>query len=235
MRLLDCKSPVCQQIGEGAPMMLDFLCEECTDHFAQVKARLDAMGIPYIINPRIVRGLDYYTKTVFEFVTDKIGAQSTICAGGRYDGLIEQLGGPALPGIGFAMGLERILMTMEACGSPFPPQPECAAFIGSMGDAAGAKAAQLVEQLRAEGFWAECDTMGRSVKAQMKFANKLGARFSAIIGDSEIETGVLKLKKMEDGSVTEIRLDANPSDSDSLVRTIYNSRLDEVSGSLKTE
>ena len=139
MRLLDCKSPVCQQIGEGAPMMLDFLCEECTDHFAQVKARLDAMGIPYIINPRIVRGLDYYTKTVFEFVTDKIGAQSTICAGGRYDGLIEQLGGPALPGIGFAMGLERILMTMEACGSPFPPQPECAAFIGSMGDAAGAK------------------------------------------------------------------------------------------------
>ena len=92
MRLLDCKSPVCQQIGEGAPMMLDFLCEECTDHFAQVKARLDAMGILYIINPRIVRGLDYYTKTVFEFVTDKIGAQSTICAGGRYDGLIEQLG-----------------------------------------------------------------------------------------------------------------------------------------------
>ena len=151
------------------------------------------------------------------------------------EGLIEQLGGPALPGIGFAMGLERILMTMEACGSPFPPQPECAAFIGSMGDAAGAKAAQLVEQLRAEGFWAECDTMGRSVKAQMKFANKLGARFSAIIGDSEIETGVLKLKKMEDGSVTEIRLDANPSDSDSLVRAIYNSRLDEVSGSLKTE
>lgn len=102
------------------------MCEECTNHFAQVKARLDAMGIPYIINPRIVRGLDYYTKTVFEFVTDKIGAQSTICAGGRYDGLIEQLGGPALPGIGFAMGLERILMTMEACGSLSLPSPECA-------------------------------------------------------------------------------------------------------------
>lgn len=235
MRLLDCKSPICQQIGEGAPMMLDFLCEECTDHFTQVKARLDAMGIPYVINPKIVRGLDYYTKTVFEFVTDKIGAQSTICAGGRYDGLIEQLGGPSLPGIGFAMGLERILMTMEACGSPFPGQPECMAFIGSMGDAAGAKAAQLVDSLRAEGFWAECDTMGRSVKAQMKFANKLGARFSAIIGDSELEAGTVKLKKMDDGTVTEIRLNANPSEPDSLVQAIYASRLEDVAGALKAE
>ena len=235
MRLLDCKSPICQKIGEGAPMMLDFLCEECTDHFTQVKARLDAMGIPYVINPKIVRGLDYYTKTVFEFVTDKIGAQSTICAGGRYDGLIEQLGGPSRPGIGFAMGLERILMTMEACGSPFPGQPECMAFIGSMGDAAGAKAAQLVDSLRAEGFWAECDTMGRSVKAQMKFANKLGARFSAIIGDSELEAGTVKLKKMDDGTVTEIRLNADPSEPDSLVQAIYASRLEDVAGALKDE
>ena len=235
MRLLDCKSPICQEIGKGAPMMLDFLCEECTDHFEQVKARLDAMDIPYVINPKIVRGLDYYTKTVFEFVTDKIGAQSTICAGGRYDGLIEQLGGPALPGIGFAMGLERILMTMEACGSAFPQQPECAAFIGSMGDKAGAKAAQLVTQLRDEGFWAECDTMGRSVKAQMKFANKLGARFSAIIGDSELEAGTVKLKKMDDGSVTEIRLGAKPSDPDSLVQVVYASHLEEVAGALKNQ
>lgn len=235
MRLLDCKSPICQEIGKGAPMMLDFLCEECTDHFEQVKARLNAMDIPYVINPKIVRGLDYYTKTVFEFVTDKIGAQSTICAGGRYDGLIEQLGGPALPGIGFAMGLERILMTMEACGSAFPQQPECAAFIGSMGDKAGAKAAQLVTQLRDEGFWAECDTMGRSVKAQMKFANKLGARFSAIIGDSELEAGTVKLKKMDDGSVTEIRLDAKPSDPDSLVQVVYASHLEEIAGALKNQ
>ncbi len=232
MRLLDCKSPICQQIGQGAPVMLDFLCEECTAHFAQVKARLEAMGIAYEINPKIVRGLDYYTKTVFEFVSDKIGAQSTICAGGRYDGLIQQLGGPALPGVGFAMGLERILMTMEASGSPFPAQPECMVYLGSMGDAAGAKAAQLVEQLRQEGFWAECDTVGRSVKAQMKYANKLGARFSAILGDSELESGTADLKKMDDGSVTQIRLDAGPDEPGSLVQAVYASRLDEVAGAL---
>ena len=126
-------------------------------------------------------------------------------------------------------------MTMEACGSAFPQQPECAAFIGSMGDKAGAKAAQLVTQLRDEGFWAECDTMGRSVKAQMKFANKLGARFSAIIGDSELEAGTVKLKKMDDGSVTEIRLGAKPSDPDSLVQVVYASHLEEVAGALKNQ
>ncbi len=235
MRLLDCKSPVCQEIGKGAPMMLDFLCEECTAHFEQVKARLDAMEVPYTINPRIVRGLDYYTKTVFEFVSDQIGAQSTICAGGRYDGLIEQLGGPALPGIGFAMGLERILMTMEACRAPFPQEKGCVVYIGSMGDAAGIKAAQLTQQLRKEGFWAECDTMDRSVKAQMKFANKLGARFSLILGDSELEQGAAKLKRMADGSVTEIRLDAAPSEPDSLVKAVYDACLEEVATALKTE
>ncbi|MCI9405929.1 MAG: histidine--tRNA ligase [Oscillospiraceae bacterium] len=235
MRLLDCKSPVCQEIGQGAPMMLDFLCEECTAHFEQVKARLNAMEVSYTINPRIVRGLDYYTKTVFEFVSDQIGAQSTICAGGRYDGLIEQLGGPALPGIGFAMGLERILMTMEACGAAFPEERKCMAYIGSMGEAAGAKAAQLTQQLRKEGFWAECDTMGRSVKAQMKFANKLGARFSVILGDSELEQGVAKLKRMADGSVTEFRLEASPQEPGSLVKVVYDSCLEEVAGALKTE
>lgn len=235
MRLLDCKSPVCQEIGQGAPMMLDFLCEECAEHFTQVQVRLKAFDIPYIINPRIVRGLDYYVRTVFEFVSDKIGAQSTICGGGRYDGLVEQLGGPAIPGIGFAMGLERILMTMQACGAGFPVEKECVAYIGSMGDAAGAKAAQLTEQLRKEGFWAECDTMGRSVKAQMKFANKLGARFSVIIGDSELEQGTAKLKKMSDGSITDIRLDAAPSEPGSLVKAVYDSCLEEVAGALKTE
>ncbi len=235
LRLLDCKSPVCQEIGQGAPVMLDFLCEECAEHFGQVKARLDAMEIPYVINPKIVRGLDYYVKTVFEFISDQIGAQSTICGGGRYDGLIQQLGGPDLPGIGFAMGLERILMTLEASGFRFPEEKECSAYIGSIGDKASAKAALLTGQLRKEGFRAECDTMGRSVKAQMKYANKLGARFSMIIGDSELEQGTAKLKKMADGSVIDIRLDAARNEPGNLVKAIFDDRLQEVASALKTE
>lgn len=235
LRLLDCKSPVCQEIGKGAPMMLDYLCEDCADHFRQVKDRLDGLGISYQINPKIVRGLDYYTKTVFEFVTDKIGAQSTICGGGRYDGLIQQLGGPELSGIGFAMGLERILMTMEACESPFPQEKECVAYIGSMGEKAGAKAAALVEELRREGFWAECDVVGRSVKAQMKYANKLGAKFSAIIGESELLSGEVNLKNMADGSTAPIRLDTAPGEKGSLLGFLYENQLDATLGALKTE
>ncbi|MBQ2792402.1 MAG: histidine--tRNA ligase [Oscillospiraceae bacterium] len=228
MRLLDCKSPICQEIGKGAPVMLDFLCDECTAHFDEVKALLDAMGIAYKVNPTIVRGLDYYTKTVFEFVTDKIGSQATVCGGGRYDGLVQQLGGPALPGIGFGMGIERLLMTMEACGCSFPEEKECVCYIGAMGPAAGAKAAQLVAEMRKEGFWAECDTMGRSVKAQMKYANKLGAKFSMILGDSELEQGKANLKKMDDGTVSEISL----KNAEEMLSVIYAAKLSDVAESL---
>lgn len=234
LRLLDCKSPVCQEIGQGAPMMLDFLCEECATHFDGVKAQLTALGFVYNINPKIVRGLDYYTKTVFEFISDQIGSQSTVCGGGRYEGLINQIGGPDLPGVGFGMGLERILMVMEAAGALFPAQKECTVYIGSAGAAAAAKTAVLTKSLRDEGFWAEQDVMERSVKAQMKYANKIGARFSLIVGESEIETGKASLKNMADGSAVEIDIDAGPGEPGSLVKAVYDQMVLNLADSVET-
>ncbi|MBC8547622.1 histidine--tRNA ligase [Clostridiaceae bacterium NSJ-31] len=207
MRILDCKSPVCHKIAKDAPKVLDYICEGCSAHFEGVKARLDALGMPYVVNPTIVRGLDYYTKTVFEFVTDQIGAQGTVCGGGRYDGLLAEIGGPKLPGIGFAMGIERLLKVMDACGAEFPEQPACAIYIGSIGEAASVKAFALVNELREEGFWAECDTMGRGVKAQMKYADKLGCRLSCILGDNELESGRANVKNMRTGETHEVAFD----------------------------
>ena len=207
MRILDCKSPICQDIAKDAPVILDYLCEECSDHFEKLKGYLDVMNIDYKINPKIVRGLDYYTKTVFEFITTDIGAQGTVCGGGRYDGLIEQLGGNPTPALGFAMGLERLIMTMESKGADFEEAKKCDIYIGSMGEKAQVKAVQLTNQLRSTGFLAECDVMGRGVKAQMKYANKIGARYSIIIGDNELENGKANLKNMASGEQTEIALD----------------------------
>lgn len=207
MRILDCKSEICKEIGKGAPLMTDFLCEECAEHFESLKKYLDGMGIKYIIDPKIVRGLDYYTKTVFEFITTSIGAQGTVCGGGRYDGLIEEMGGNPTPALGFAMGLERLIMTMENQGCEFLHPAGCDIYIGSMGDAAQEKAVTLVKQLRNEGYHAECDVMGRGVKAQMKYANKIGAAFSVILGDNELEAGRATLKNMTSGEQTEIALD----------------------------
>ncbi len=208
MRILDCKSPVCSDIANGAPVMLDFLCEECSSHFDTVKAHLDEMEIKYTVNPTIVRGLDYYTRTVFEFVSGDIGAQSTVCGGGRYDRLIEQMGGPATASLGFAMGIERLLMVLENQGKDFGEKLLCDIYIAPMGEAAGKKASSLCTLLRKDGFIAQTDICGRGLKAQMRYANKIGAKYSIVLGDDELASGVAKLKNMENGEEKEIKLDS---------------------------
>ncbi len=223
MRILDCKSPVCVELAKNAPVVLDYICDDCKTHFEGLKKHLDAMGIAYKVNPAIVRGLDYYTRTVFEFVATGIGAQGTVCGGGRYDGLIELLGGQPTPAIGFAMGLERLLLVMEQCGCEFPPDQGCTIYLGSMGEAAALKASELCMRLRDEGFYAECDIVGRSVKAQMKYADKLHAKYSCILGDNELETGRVKVKRMDSGETEEVSLEA-----DAFIRFIYAGTLDEL-------
>ena len=207
MRILDCKSPVCSDIAKYAPKVTDYLCDECDDHFKKTQQYLDAMNIPYEVNPSIVRGLDYYTKTVFEFVSTEIGAQGTVCGGGRYDGLVEEIGGNHTPALGFAMGMERLLMLMQAQGIEFPPEAKCDLYIASMGENATLKASQIAADVRGNGMHAQFDIVGRSVKAQMKYANKIGAAYTVVLGDSEIEAGVAKVKNMADGSETEMNID----------------------------
>ena len=199
MRLLDCKSEICKKNAENAPLILDYLCDDCKAHFETVKNALDAMNVNYKINPRIVRGLDYYTNTVFEFVANNIGSQGTVCGGGRYNGLVEQVCGTPVAGLGFAMGIERIIMVMEEQGLDFEPAKECDLYIASFDEKTAVYAAKLVRSLREIGFWAECDLVGRGLKAQMKYADKLGARFSMVIGDNEIEQGKAEIKNMKTG------------------------------------
>lgn len=226
MRILDCKSPICHKIAEDAPVILDYLCDDCKAHFDELKDRLTELGIEFVVNPTIVRGLDYYTRTVFEFVSTNIGSQGTVCGGGRYDGLIELLGGPKTPSIGFAMGIERLLLLMENTGVSFPDEANCDIYIGSIGTKASIKAAGLVNSLRAEGFKAESDLCGRSVKAQMKYADKIGAKLSCILGDSELENGKVSVKNMSDGKAEEVELDE-------LIEYIYETKLGDVYGALE--
>ena len=212
MRILDCKNPVCSAIAADAPKVTDYLCDDCKDHFEKVQLYLKAMEIPFKVNPTIVRGLDYYSRTVFEFVSTEIGAQGTVCGGGRYDGLVEEIGGPHTPALGFGMGIERLMLLLEKQGLPFPEKSACELYIASMGEAGTLKAAQIVSALRNEGVYCEFDVVGRSVKAQMKYANKLGAKFTTVIGDSELENGTVKLKCMADGEETEMSLDGFEGD-----------------------
>ncbi len=208
LRILDCKSPEDQALAKDAPVGLDYLCDECREHFEKVKAYLDAMGIAYTVNPRIVRGLDYYTKTVFEFVSDAIGAQSTVIGGGRYDGLVSTLGGEATPGLGFGSGIERMLLVMEAEGVEIPKDPPVSVFVGCQSAEADMAVQLLVNDLRRLGVSAVRDVTGRSLKAQMKYAGKLGARWSVVIGGGELESGTARLKNMETGEQTDIALTA---------------------------
>lgn len=207
MRILDCKSPVCSEIAKDAPIMLDYLCDECREHFDKVQAYLKAQDIAFNINPKIVRGLDYYTKTVFEFVSSSIGAQGTVCGGGRYDGLVEELGGQKTASLGFGMGLERLMLLMEAQNCPFPEPQAADLFIVALGDKAVLKALEISKDMRAEGFGCLMDLNRRSVRAQMKYADKLGAKFNLVIGDNEVESGCAKLKNMATGEETEIQLE----------------------------
>ncbi len=206
MRILDCKSPVCSEIASGAPVVTDYLCDECREHFEKVREYLSIMNIEYTVNPKIVRGLDYYTKTVFEFISNEIGAQGTVCGGGRYDGLVKELGGQDTPALGFGMGIERLMLLMEAQNAEFPPAPVPDLFVAAMGDKATAKAIDIVKDMRAEGFSAIMDTNQRSLRAQLKYADKLGAKYSVIIGDNEVDAGVTQLKNMETGEQQEIEL-----------------------------
>lgn len=207
MRILDCKSPVCKEIAADAPVMIDYLCDECKTHFEQVKEHLSAADVAFTVNPKIVRGLDYYTKTVFEFVSGSIGAQSTVCGGGRYDGLVSQMGGPQLPALGFAMGIERILMVAEASGIEYPTPCGPDVYIAPMGKDAQLYATRLCADLRAEGFAALTDISGRGLKAQMKYANKCGVKFTVVLGDDELANKVCKIKDMATGEETETNLD----------------------------
>lgn len=207
MRILDCKSPVCSEIAKDAPVVLDYLCDECKEHFEKTKSYLDAMNIEYIVNPQIVRGLDYYTKTVFEFVADSIGAQGTVCGGGRYDGLIEELGGQHTPSLGFGMGLERLQLVMEAQGCEFPEPSRPDLFIIAMGDKATLKAVEIAKDMRDEGYSVVYDLNGRSLRAQMKYADKINAKYNVVIGDNEVDTKSAVLKDMATGEQSNISLE----------------------------
>lgn len=208
LRVLDCKVESCRPVIGAAPVMLDYLCEECAEHFAQVQRCLDALGIPYEIDPRIVRGLDYYTRTVFEFVSDCLGAQSTVLGGGRYNGLVEQLGGPALPGIGFGMGIERLLLTLEAEGVEIPEPPYLRAFVAVHGGMEQRLSAlTLVEDLRSAGIAADMDHTGRSLKAQFKYAGRLGVPYVLVIGEAETAAGTVIIRNMDNGQEIAARRD----------------------------
>ena len=208
LRLLDCKNPPCAALAKKAPRTVDHLCPDCKAHFDTLCTCLDKMGIEYVIDPAIVRGLDYYTRTVFEFVAEGIGAQSTVCGGGRYDGLVSSLDGPELPGIGFGMGITRVILAMRAEGILPPAVAVPRVYIAALGEAAQISAMAICERLRRAGVYAECDVIGRSLKAQMKYANKLGAEYTLILGDTEVESGKAQLRNMQDGTQTEVTLDS---------------------------
>lgn len=207
LRMLDCKEEGCKKYTAEAPKIIDYLCGECSAHFEGVKSLLSAQGLGYTVNPYIVRGLDYYSKTVFEFVSTAIGAQGTVCGGGRYDGLIEELGGPSMPAIGFAAGIERLLLLMENTGAPFPEEDKPVIYVAGMDEESRAAAFKIATQLRRKGICAEIDHMNRSIKAQFKYADKLGAAYVAAIGGNELSSGEVNLKNMSDGSQETVRID----------------------------
>lgn len=206
LRVLDCKNDHCKQVIAGAPSVIDCLGEECKNHFDTLQEILTQMGIKFVVDPMIVRGLDYYTKTVFEFVTSTIGAQGTVCGGGRYDNLVEECGGPKTGAVGFGLGMERLLMTLEAQNGKAEYKPVRHIYLGSIGNSGFIKSQAITFGLRQNGIIAECDTVGRSVKAQMKYANKIGVIYSAILGDDEVKNDSVSIKNMETGEITQSKL-----------------------------
>lgn len=208
MRILDCKSPECQKYVEGAPRMLDYLCEDCSKAFEDLKDNLTAMGIPYEVDPGIVRGLDYYTKTAFEFVSSDLGAQSTVCGGGRYDHLVEELEGPDTPAVGFGMGLERLLLILEAKGFEFPSPKAPDVFVATMGERAKKEGLHIIADLRRKGLSVVNDIMERGLKAQLKYADRSGAAYAVVIGDDELDRGEVALRDMKNSTQRDVKIES---------------------------
>lgn len=202
LRILDCKEEKCKEINKNAPAITDYLCDDCKAHFESLKEYLTAMNIPFVVNSRIVRGLDYYTRTVFEFVSNNIGSQGTVCGGGRYDGLVEQLGGKHTPCAGFGMGIERLLLLMDSVGIDIPEYDGISVYFATFGENALKKALLYTSLLRKAGVSADFDHLNKSFKAQFKYANKINAKYVVSIGDDEINSGVLKVKNMQNGEET---------------------------------
>ena len=207
MRIIDCKNETCKEISHDAPLMIDHLDEESKLHFEKLKKYLTAMKIDYTIDPHIVRGLDYYTKSAFEFVSNDIGSQSTVCGGGRYDGLIEELGGPKIPGVGFGLGIERLILLLDNLEKDINQQPSLDVFIASMGEAAEIEAFKILYDLRKTGISCEKDHVGKSIKAQFKYADKLNSRFTIVLGDDEINNQIVTVKDMSNSTQIQIKLD----------------------------
>ncbi len=216
LRILDCKEEYCHSLAADAPKLLDHLCSDCREHFTGLTAALDTLGISYTIDPGIVRGLDYYTRTVFEFISDHVGTQGTICGGGRYDGLVEMMGGQPTPGIGFAMGVERFLMEVAAQEIPIDRDSKVRLYIAPMSEENRAFAASTAFSLRKAGVGCETDLVGRSFKSQMKYAGKSGIPYLLVLGDSEISSGTAKVKRMADGTEFSVSL----SDADAIAALI---------------
>ena len=208
MRILDCKNLECQKIVEDAPNIIDFLCEDCEQHFEDVKNYLSESKIDYKINPKIVRGLDYYTRTVFEFVSSSDSNRSLVCGGGgRYDGLIEEIGGPATPAVGFGIGIERLILLMQSQGIEIPKPKRCDIFIATADKTAQTKALHLAKTLRESSFYAEIDIVERSLKAQLKYADKINAKFLLVLGEKEFSEKKAEMKNMDSGEKFIINLD----------------------------
>ena len=206
LRILDCKEEGCKALTKDAPKIIDYLCDECNSHFESLKDYLQVAGVQFKVNPYIVRGLDYYTRTVFEFVTTALGTQGTVCGGGRYDGLIEQIGGNAVQGVGFGMGLERVLMLMETMGVNIIDNETVTLYIASMGEKANKKAFEIAYNLRKDGIIVEVDHLNRSFKAQFKYADKINAKYVIALGDNELESETCTLKLMSTGESKQISL-----------------------------
>ncbi len=207
LRILDCKEEACKAITAKAPKITDYLCEDCNAHFEKVQNLLSKQGITYKVNPGIVRGLDYYTRTVFEFVSTDIGAQGTVCGGGRYNNLVEEVGGKPTPAVGFGLGLERLLLVLENLNKLNACEEHTDLYVLPIGENAKEYALSLVSKLRSEGISAETDIMDRGIKAQMKYADKSGARYVVALGDDEIASGTIKLKNMSDGKEIPCEID----------------------------
>lgn len=210
LRVLDCKVPSCREVTEGAPKSHEHLCDECTEHFASVRKGLDALDLRYVVNARLVRGLDYYSRTVFELIGLDLGAQDALGGGGRFDGLVEEVGGPPTPAVGFAVGMERVLLSLKARGALAEGAHRPAVYVAAMGDDARTAGLQLVFKVRDLGLSADMDYQDRSLKAQLRSAQKAGAPYVVILGEQELASGMAVVKEMETGEQTEVSLQGIP-------------------------